>query len=155
MESNERLEQDSLSRWKRIRGLGQDAFSGARRDALLDALKDQAASVRLEAVHYLGKLGHRDGVSPLSLLALEDTSFVVRKEAVLALQRIDSPEAVPALMKVLDDKVPDVRLAAVNALIKIGTTEAIGALKKASNDPDFNVRYKVLEVVERFKSLLA
>ncbi len=54
---------------------------------------------------------------------------IPRKKAADALVQIGAP-AVPVLIEVLNDKIPEVRQAAADTLARIGTPEALIALKR-------------------------
>jgi HEAT repeat protein len=70
------------------------------------------------ALDALGALGRAEGV-PLAAARLADESAPVRREAVIALLRIGSPEARPALERVLGDPDWEVRVYAAEALKRL------------------------------------
>jgi len=94
-------------------------------DPLIQALKDEKASVRVLTAVDLGRIGDSKGVDPL-IQALQDKDWQVRKEAAWALGNIGDPRAVEPLTcalkdaRSLMDQDKEVRLEASNALIKIG-----------------------------------
>lgn len=75
-----------------VREVVADALSGFPvryvRDALIDALSDRAASVRVSAVHSLGELRVRQARTRLELLLSTDRSANVRQAARVALVKI-------------------------------------------------------------------
>jgi HEAT repeat protein len=88
----------------------------------LDALKDSAADVRVQAVASLPKVepGQKVVLEPLAKM-LKDPDEKVRTSAVLALRGVKpSAAAVPALVGALDDESVGVRTEAARALAAVG-----------------------------------
>jgi len=116
---------------------------------LREAVKDDQAVVRREALRSLGKLRERASIDPqivvpLLLEALDDPDPSVRSVAVTYLGIVrDIPEKeVAGLIKALSDPEAGVREAAAVALPAYGplAEPAIPALQKAANDPDEEVK---------------
>ena len=93
-----------------LANMGEPAFK-----ALLNALKDNDFSIRMNAAEALGLMRDRRAVEPL-IHALKDTVESVRGEAVTALGGIGSESAVKAIMPMLGDKKEHVRRMAYDAL---------------------------------------
>jgi HEAT repeat protein len=98
-------------------------------------LEDADATVAMRALHSIAEAGVE--VVPALSAALERPE--ARYWACLALAELgaQAKEAVPGLIKVLDDERPEVRMQAAIALAEIGTAAkpAAGALIKRANDP--------------------
>jgi HEAT repeat protein len=111
--------------------------------ALEGALTDQDQKVRFDSSAALGRRGDDKGLK-VALGALKDPSREVRTLGVEALTRIGGP-AVPALVKLLDDK--DWRVRA-NACVVLGRTGKTNELKKVAaleKDPEPAVRELALQ----------
>jgi hypothetical protein len=65
---------------------------------------------------------------------LNDTDFRVRTQAAFSLGRLDDPNAVTALLGVLDDGHPAVRAAAAVALGRLGDSRALPNLRRHQDD---------------------
>ena len=116
---------------------------------LRDAVADDDAGVRKEALRSLGKIRERASIDPqLVIPALidgaADSEPAVREVAVTYLGIVrDSPQKeVPVLIKALEDDAPEVRAAAATALGAYGADAeaAIPALRKAMTDKDEQVQ---------------
>lgn len=59
-----------------------------------------------------------------------------RKEAIKALRKLGSPEAVSALSLALADEDEDIRIAAIRALSRIGGDDALAAINSVAQDED-------------------
>jgi hypothetical protein len=89
--------------------------------ALLEALKDSAASVRKEAAYGLGRRETPQALAAVGAIVRNDRDETVRKAAVsgLGLLKKASPEAMAILQAALDD---------ANWEVKVAAKEAIGQL---------------------------
>lgn len=123
--------------------MGPDAYT-----PLADALTNEDAEVRKEALRSLGKLQARASldpsfVVPALLEALGDRDASVRAIATTYLGIIhkDPEAAVPALTEMLKDEDAEVRTAAATALGSFGAAAnpAVPALRRAVGDKDENV----------------
>ena len=111
--------------------------------ALESALADTDQRVRFDCAAALGRRGDDKGLK-VALGALKDPSREVRTLGVEALTRIGAP-AVPALVKLLDDKDWHVR---ANACVVLGRTGSTAELKKIAaleRDPEPVVRELALQ----------
>lgn len=101
-------------------------------DALLKAVDDENARVRLEAIYAVGVLGGRaplpPDAEPLLLKALDHYDPEVREGAARVAGRLRVNAAGEALIKAVNDSSPDVRYAAMRALGMIRDERAINAL---------------------------
>jgi len=98
-----------------LRGIGDERAV----EPLIQALKDENWSVRVEAANALGTIGDKKAVEPL-IQALKDENWSVRAEAANALGMIGDEKAVEPLIQVLQDKNEDARKAAKESIEKIG-----------------------------------
>jgi len=119
--------------WDEAVKLGEPAV-----EPLINALKDEASSVRWEAAGALGEIGDERAVEPL-INALKDEDSDVRWKAAEALVKIGEP-AVEPLIHALKDEDSDVRAAAAMALGKIGDERAVVPLTEALEDESYQVR---------------
>lgn len=111
-----------------IRALGEPARRG-----ILTLARDRSAvlRLRLRATYALSAFADRATAEALmSLCADTSESVLLRREAVLALDRSGAAGVVPALIHALDDTSPDVREAAARCLRRRGTQETEAALRR-------------------------
>jgi HEAT repeat protein len=87
--------------------------------------------------------------------ALKDKDENVRKQAVIALGRIQDPAAVDALIEMLQDKDWFTRLTAAAALEKIGDERGRDAIKPLVKDPDLVVKMRVERILAAWKKKTA
>ena len=99
--------------------------------ALLQAVDDENAKVRLEAIYALGVIAKAplaaDQVQRL-IKALDHYDPAVRSAAARVIGRLKVTEAGDALIKAINDSQAEVRYAAMRALGAIRETRAVGAL---------------------------
>ncbi len=151
---------------------------------LAAALADEVPEVRLRAAKALGLVGGRAAVLPLvnaltepnrwSTIRIADILTGMGSEVVKELMdgfpklnahaklaaldilgRVHSLEAVPWLLKRLDDKESDVRARAAHALGAIGVVDAAPALRKALGDADWPVRAMAAKALGRVHDVTA
>jgi hypothetical protein len=119
-----------------VQALG-DLGDGRTAEPVAALLKDPAVIVRAGAAEALGKLASPSSVQPLAdAVSARDnyyrgSSLWVRKHYVVALGEIGSKEAVPALLRCLDDRDEGVRVASVKALESVA-----GFSYSDGRDPD-------------------
>jgi HEAT repeat protein len=145
---------------------------------LAAALADDVSEVRLRAAKALGLVGGRAAVLPLvnaltepnrwSTIRIADILTGMGSEVVKELMdgfpklnahaklaaldilgRIHALEAVPWLLKRLEDREPDVRARAAHALGAIGVVDAAPALRKALADAEWPVRAMAAKALGR------
>lgn len=99
--------------------------------SLLQAVDDDSAKVRLEAIYAVGVIARTplaaDQVQRL-IKALDHYDPAVRAAAARVVGRVKVTEAGDALIKAVNDSQADVRYAAMRALGAIGEQRAVGAL---------------------------
>jgi HEAT repeat protein len=139
------------------------------RDALIDALKDHHVGVVSKAASALGKIGDTKAIPVLiSLLGHEDTELQatlvsvleefglptvqplvhalthddwrIREQAADLLRLIGSPDAVPALIDISNDRHWQVRFAVVHALGRLGGPKAQETVQAMRQDSHTLVR---------------
>jgi HEAT repeat protein len=106
---------------------------------LVQALQDEAWSVRKAACEALGAIGDPQAIPHLAQ-ALQDEAWWVRKAPCWALGAIGDPQAIPPLLQALQYEDRWVRKAACKALGAIGDPQAIPPLLQALKDEDRWVR---------------
>src|SRR5881296_1758622 len=115
--------------------------------ALLHALRDRSPEVRMQVALGIGGLKAGALAMPLVVAMEEEQDEAVERELILALGRIASPDAVLALIKVVQPagrffgrKPTVLRMAAVEALRLAGTAAAIGTIEGLVADSDAEVK---------------
>lgn len=88
---------------------------------------------------------------PGLIKALKDKEELVRKQAVIALGRIKSPEAIDPLIEMLQNKDWFTRLTAAAALEAIGDERGREAIKPLLKDSDMVVKMRVERILAKWK----
>ena len=157
-----------------IDGLGQIGSPAV--DVLLKLLRDW--DVRKSAILALGKIRDERVLEPLMqqlrndefmedatdalvnlgepsvpglIKALKDKEELVRKQAVIALGRIKSPEAIDPLIEMLQNRDWFTRLTAAAALEAIGHERGREAIKPLLKDSDMVVKMRVERILAKWK----
>jgi HEAT repeat protein len=104
----------------------------------LEKMLTKSPRERLSAAYGLAAMGEVSGFDVLSQIALTDTQWGFRDQAVEALGKFGKQNIVPTLMNALLDDHSNVRISAARALGKIGNPEAIPALSAALDDKEEN-----------------
>ncbi|HVG01823.1 MAG TPA: HEAT repeat domain-containing protein [Nitrospira sp.] len=157
-----------------IDGLGQIGSPAV--DVLLKLLRDW--DVRKSAILALGRIRDERVLEPLMqqlrndefmedatdalvnlgepslpglIKALKDKEELVRKQAVIALGRIKSPEAIDPLIEMLQNKDWFTRLTAAAALEAIGHERGREAIKPLLKDSDMVVKMRVERILAKWK----
>ena len=118
------------------------AANAAFNEALLEAVNDEDADIRLLALSSLSRVGGPDAAAML-VKALEDSSQDIRRMALLGLIRIEYPQAQSHLARALQDESEDVRTAAVLGLKRLNHPERRAMLLRAAVDASSDVRAMV------------
>ena len=127
--------------------------------ALVKALEDPNNSVRESAANALGKIGDVRAVPALlrNFKNIDDAdkgADDVRQSADNALSKI-GVEAIPALIKALDDSDADVRYRVVCALGKMKDARVASVLIETLKDVDDGVRYRATEALGKIGATMA
>jgi hypothetical protein len=104
--------------------------------ALIVALGDADANVRLDAVSDLGLLSDTQAEPLLAITAMQDPAPAVRVEALYALGSLRAESQLAAFRHALDDPDKDVRKAAISALEELGRDASTELLMVALSDRD-------------------
>lgn len=126
-------EKDEDTRWWVARVLAEVPDDSAG-DLLISMLDDSDEDVKVCAIVALGERRHPRSVTRLIALLPESQGYVARQVGD-ALSKIGA-EAVPALLKALQEGNPLVRTEAARALVRIESSQTIPALIKALDDPE-------------------
>ncbi len=110
--------------------------------ALIHALDDEAARVRIAAAHYFSRFPQSEGLEALAQ-RLGDAEYLVRLFAARGLKRIADPASLPALQAAADDPSASVRTEVVAALAACGDADNLPAA--LLSDPSFHVRTAVVQ----------
>jgi HEAT repeat protein len=118
--------------------------------AVAKLLRSTNKSLRKQAATTLGEIGPEAScVADLLMPLLRDREAAVRQAAAAALTRI-GPDAVPGILKGIDNDDLDVRLAAIQALSLISDSdEAVAALVQCLRDIDPRVRSEAAAALAR------
>ena len=111
-------------------------------------MKSTSASVRRQAVRDIGRMRQSSSVKILTEALGNDPDFGVRAMAAEALGNMRSKEAVPALVKALEDKNRNVRSAAIVAFGYIRDKNSVKPLAEYLNqEKDLGLRISALNVL--------
>ncbi|MEM1242981.1 MAG: HEAT repeat domain-containing protein [Cyanobacteria bacterium P01_H01_bin.26] len=113
-----------------ISKVAQEDSSPGNFDILINALGDDAESVRCEAAAVLGNLAHQPAVAPL-LRLLQHPSSETRKSAVLAIMKIGQADTVAALETAMAQEADD----SLQPIFKLAISQIE---KKAAADDDWD-----------------
>jgi HEAT repeat protein len=115
--------------------------------ALVVALGDADANVRVDAVSDLGLFSDTQTESLLAITAMQDPVAAVRVEALYALESLRAESQLAAFGHALDDPDKDVRKAAISALEELGGDASIELLEVALSDRDPAIRAAAAEAL--------
>lgn len=117
---------------------------------LIALLKDSSEDEnrRKDAAEVLGDLREQEAIQPL-IEVLNDKSSLIKHSAILALRKLASKQATPALVRVLiQDEDENNRYAAAYALGKVGEGQAIQPLLETlSKDEDVDTRFAAASAI--------
>ncbi|MCK6501684.1 MAG: HEAT repeat domain-containing protein [Nitrospira sp.] len=127
------------------------AVEGIRDERVLEPLLQQLRNDEFmeDATDALVNLG--EPALPGLIKALKDKEELVRKQAVIALGRIKSPEAIDPLIEMLQNKDWFIRLTAAAALEAIGDERGREAIKPLLKDNDLVVKMRVERILAKWK----
>jgi HEAT repeat protein len=120
--------------------------------ALVVALGDADANVRVDAVSDLGLFSDTQTESLLAITAMQDPAAAVRVEALYALGSLRAEPQLATLRHALDDPDKDVRNTAVSALEELGGSASAELLRVALSDRDAAVRAAAAEALADFRT---
>lgn len=116
--------------------------SDFNRAILLNLLKHEKPEVRLLAVKNLGKLKDATLLNTISQFAKREANTLVRREAISAIGRIATLEAIPFLSEFLKDVDPKVVLQAIRGLIRFKRCPEVQlVLKGLVNHPNEMIQH--------------
>ena len=127
------------------------ALGKIRDERVLEPLMQQLRNDEFmeDATDALVNLG--EPALPGLIKALKDKEELVRKQAVIALGRIKSPEAIDPLIEMLENKDWFTRLTAAAALEAIGHERGREAIKPLLKDSDMVVKMRVERILAKWK----
>jgi HEAT repeat protein len=133
--------------------VGDGAAAAEEMPAVVKALEDEDARVRLQAAEDLGLSGTAAAAAVPALLRLKEQKAapLLRVAAAKALARIDPKieTVVPLLIEALKDKAGNVRKTAAESLGDLGPASqpAVEELVKAAKDPDPTVSWAAIDAL--------
>jgi HEAT repeat protein len=104
-------------------------------------------TIRSYAAEALGEFLIADGIAPVAHAAVSDSSALVRRSAVRALERLNNEGPSAELATALGDQAPEVRLAALNASIHINVFSRLDAVVARLSDDSPDVRRRAADVL--------
>ena len=110
-------DKDPTIQWHAAEALG--TFGSTATPLLIEALHSTHGTIRLGAIEALSTIKDVRAVEPLIRVLQKDTMSEVRWAAALALGEIGSPEAIPALVRLLRDGNRYIRFGCAEALLKL------------------------------------
>lgn len=118
--------------------------------ALVVALGDADANVRVDAVSDLGLLSDTQAESLLAITAMQDPAPLVRVEALYALESLRAESQLAAFRHALEDPDKDVRKAAISALEELGGNASTELLRVALSDRDAGIAAAAAQALSDF-----
>jgi HEAT repeat protein len=115
--------------------------------SLIQALKDEDATIRMETAKTLGLIGDIKAIDPL-IQTLTDDDHSVREESMEALRKIGVP-SIDALSKVLKDRNNQARKHAVQILGEIVDVKAADSLIQVLNETDSDILRGAVSALEK------
>jgi len=116
---------------------------------LKDRINDSDPGERAKAVSALGRKRNPKYASDLIKILKEDDNQKVRLEAIKALERIKSKEAVPALISATCDFDSRIKRKAIWALGEIGDSRAASSLTNSLNDVETEICREAVFAIEK------
>lgn len=130
-----------------VKGLGRCNDERAI-DTLLNIIEDEEQQdIETEILAALAQIQGRGIEAIITRLQNQDGWPKVRRRAAKALGTTNSPDAIHALGRALQDKTPEVRAEAALALANQGAEQYLKALILLTRDPDETVRKNVIKAV--------
>lgn len=151
-ETSDLLQQLNQSEdWKqRLKAIQQLEINHETFPAVVNALKDDRATIRRWASALLGASESEQAITPLSEVVLHDPSVIVRRTAGDALSDLGNAQGIPTMCQALQDRSKLVRWRAARFLYEMGDESAIPALETARDqEPEFDVRLEVGAALDR------
>lgn len=143
---------DRESACRLLSALGPDAAEAVAELTKVLEL-DPKNTVRYNAATALGDIGHAAlPAVPKLMHALEHDGSGVDREAAIALGKINSPKALPLLIRMKNHDDRDTRNAVIHALAANGSPEAIAELLESLQDNEVDPKTKVV-VIKQFQEL--
>ena len=119
-------------------------------NTLLPLLNDDAPHVRAASAQALGQLKASQAVIPLMHLLQEDKSYTVRGKAAHALADIGDKQAVPALLKALEDHIITVQFASTLALLSLGNAQGWSKVHEFTKPKNNNFHLEIIQALAEY-----
>jgi len=114
-------------------------------DCFLPFINHKMDKIRFLAIKNLGKTNDQNYIEVLNNIALNDSSTMVRREAISSIGRMRSEIAIPYLLRRLSDNDPKIVLQAIRALLVFKSKQSVREeLKKVKNHPN-EIKESVIE----------
>jgi len=112
-------------------------------DKLTRALRNPSADTRMRAAYLLGEIGDPRGIGPLAEIldrAGDKENLFFLREIAVALGKIDGKEAIPPLLRLMNNPSFLIREAALKSLSRLKDEKTAEAIQKALKDPSTSIQ---------------
>lgn len=100
-----------------LRGMGEVLVRSGHNSLIKRAVRHDSHRIRIAMAFAMGNVDSSSFlVDQLEVLALEDRRLMIRSEAIASLDRLNSPETIPVLVKILGSKYKELRQEAKEVL---------------------------------------
>ncbi len=123
-------------------GCGQDkpaADQSAAENLIAIVMSDAKPQIRKEALHRLAHGGHEEGAEAV-VSATYDTSWVVRRQAIISLKYFSSRKAVMRLREMVQDSIPKIQILAIETLYRSQKEDHLATVLQFLNNEDAEIR---------------
>ena len=117
--------------------------------AIMQAYQSHNSKIRISSIYAMGKNCDHSWL-PILIKELASADAEMRYEAAGACGELE--EAVPHLIKLINDPDDDVQLAAIRALGRIGGTEAKGCLEQCLNNPSEVISHAAKQALQELEA---
>ncbi|HKL84732.1 MAG TPA: HEAT repeat domain-containing protein [Treponemataceae bacterium] len=108
--------------------------------------------IRQNIMNSLGEMRAENSWNRLSEIAQDqDENIVIRSTAAVALSKMKKSDAIPILLKLLEEKDPLLRVAAVQGLSEFSSPEVTSAILESFKDSYYKVRLEAINSAEKLK----
>jgi hypothetical protein len=133
--------------WLRRRIFGVFGAGQVYSQVLGSLTSGRTEATRSYAAEALGEFLIADGIAPVAHAAVSDSSALVRRSAVRALERLNNEGPAAELATALGDKESEVRLAALTASIHVNVFSRVDAVVARLGDDSPDVRRRAADVL--------
>lgn len=147
-DSNARVRYSAVSQMDTLGGQNLDVSL----DILRNLLKDPEPDVQAAAADCLGALKLRTAFEDLQQLYQTSNEWIVRFSIIATLGELGEPRSFELLQEALLSDNELIQTAAISSLGELGNTQAVPLLAPYATDPDWQVRYRLVQALNRLKT---